>query len=364
MPSPLQSASEKELLVKFICTKDHDVGFMIRDLPPAQPSDIRRESFPSSLGLLDTLPAELLFLTLNLLDFQSLSRLSRVSFKGKAVVENLAPYTDMMKHAPTALAALGRTRLLHLHPATLLRQVLRSDKCVSCFGFGAFLFLPTCERVCFACLYENLSLHMTTTDLAKQCFNLTERQLQRVPIMHSIPGTYGMRRGVSRKRVYRLVNIKQVKRLAIDVHGSVDNLPELDMPEGDFAGPAFKRFYVFMCFREAPLNPPGRDMSRLPERSSLVEDDFYGMASIRFPYLNDVGVDYGIFCKGCHVIYKTWDRQRSLPAGVLSDLVPPGESPGRSLRAQASILRSTRGFLEHVKNCHGVRWLLAKSAEH
>jgi hypothetical protein len=304
MSSLLEGASEDELLARFTCvacTLEHDIiGFMIRNIPPAQPSRIRRESFRSSLGLLDMLPAELILLTLNLLDFQSLSRLSRVSLKGKAVVENLATYMDMMKHAPTILTALGRTRLLYYHPAALLCQTLRSGKCVSCFGFGPFLFLPTCERVCFECLYENHSLRTTTINLAKQFFHLTERQLKRIPIMHSIPGTYGVRYNISRKRVYRLVSIKQVKQLAIEVHGSVENLPELERPRAWAAETAVKKYWGFKRFREAPLKPPGCDMSRLPERRNLVKDDFGGIASIRFPHLTDMGADYGLFCQGCH----------------------------------------------------------------
>lgn len=331
---------------------------MIRNIPPAQPSRIRRESFRSSLGLLDTLPAELLFLTLDLLDFQSLSRLSRVSLKGKAVVENLATYIDMMKHAPTILTALGRTGLLCYHSATSLRRTLRSDKCVSCFGFGAFLFLPTCERVCFECLSENCSLRMMTISLARQCFHLTECQLKRIPIMYSIPGMYGVWGTVSRYRVYRLVSVKQAKRLAIEVHGSVENLPELEK-SSTYA--ASKKFWLFKRFREAPLNPVGCDPSRPPQKLNLGEDDFSGVASIRFPSLSDLGVDHGRLCQGCRFIYNFWVHQRWLPPSVLSALVTPGQYPQRPLRAQSKLLRSTQGFLEHVKNCHGVRQLLTES---
>ncbi|KAJ2893826.1 uncharacterized protein MKZ38_008208 [Zalerion maritima] len=268
MSSLLEGASEDQLLAKFTCAQEHDIGSMIRNIPPAQPSRMRRESFRSSLGLLDILPAELLLLTLNLVDFQTLSRLSGVSLKGKAVVETLATYVDVIRHAPTILTALGRTRLLYHHPAVLLRRALRSGKCVSCFCFGAFLFLPTCERVCFECLHENHSLRMTTINVAKQCFQLTERQLKRIPII-----------------------IKQVKQLAIEVHGTLENLPEPERPRACSAEKEVKKFWLFKRFREAPLEPPGCDMSQLPGKSNLVEDDFGGVATIRFPYLTDVGAD-------------------------------------------------------------------------
>ncbi|KAK4108168.1 hypothetical protein N656DRAFT_718480 [Canariomyces notabilis] len=194
-------------------------------ITPAKPSKISRESARSSLGLLDKFPAEILLLTLNLLDFQSLSRLSRVSLKGKVVVENLATYQDVMRHAPATLAALGRTRLLQYHPATAISQALRTEKCMACTEFGHFLFLPTCERVCFQCLVMKELLRVTTIELANEAFRLTDRHLERIPIMHSVPGTYGVRwddnTEAPRELKYRLVSIKQARQLAIEVHGSI-----------------------------------------------------------------------------------------------------------------------------------------------
>lgn len=360
--SPQRTISE-ELATKLTCTTEQGLDGMIRNIPPAQPSTINRVSLHSSLGKLDMLPAELLLMTLNLLDFQSVSRMSRVSLRGKAVVEGLPAYKDMMEHAPSALTALGRTRLLSYHSISLLRHTLRSDKCASCFDFGGFLFLPTCERVCFECLRQNRAFRLTTLTTAKRCFYLTDKELQRIPIMHSIPGMYDVGFPISRRRVHRLVSVKQAKKLGIEVHGSVENLANL-MPKAPGGRMTLRMFWIFTSFHEAPLEPPGCDLSRQPEKSNSVQDDFGGMASIRFPYIKKAGQEHGRACRGCQITYAHY-REGLLPAtgSVLSELAPPDVPPRGPLLAMIKRLRSAQGFLEHIQHCYGIRRLLEELGE-
>ncbi|KAH8160954.1 hypothetical protein CIB48_g7290 [Xylaria polymorpha] len=335
---------------------------MIRKIPPATPSSIRRESLRSSLGSLDILPTEILLLTLDLLDFQSLSRISRVSLKGKAVVENLPAYREMMEHAPQTLAALGQTRLLSYHSSSLLRQTLRSAKCVSCcLEFGGFLFLPTCERVCFQCLHENRALWVMTRAEAKRCFRLTDKQFKIIPTLYSIPGTYNVRLQISRRRISRLVSAKQAKQLAIQIHGSIETSPELNPLHRPRTTP-LKEFWKFKRFIEAPLEPPGCDLSRMPDKSNAVEDECCGMASIRFAYLTAAGADHGVLCKGCVRAIDDY-HLHSMPAHVLSELVPPGRHPSRPLLALGVRLRSRDDFVDHIQHCYGVSRLLAEWEE-
>jgi len=351
-----QSDFSNELIAKLTCTLELYLQGMIHNIPPARVSTVRHAGVSSSLGQLDILPAELVVFILNLLDFQSLSRLSRVALKGKALVEGLPAYKDMMENAPSVLTALGKTGLLRYHSALLLRQTIRSKECVSCFDFGGFLLLPTCERACFECLGENQSLRMTTPAIAKQCFGLTDGQLKRIPIMYSIPGEYGVKFTVSRRRVYRLVNVKQAKQLGIDIHGSVENLSKL-LPDSPVGTITSRKLLVLKRLQEAPLTPPGCDLSRQKEPSERVEDDFGGMASIRLPYLTEAGPDHGRVCRGCQVTNDHF-QQGLLPAAVLSELVPPGASPYRSIGALLARLRSKEGFLEHISTCYGVHVLL------
>ncbi|CEI60980.1 hypothetical protein FVEN_g2380 [Fusarium venenatum] len=325
-------------------------------LPSITPITNQPRVYASSLGQLDLLPAELLLSVLDLLDFQSLSRLSRVSLLGKDVIEDLPVYSDMVQHAPETLATLGQTHLLGHHPATLLHSTLRQSKCVSCFAFGGFLFLPTCERVCFECLYENQALRMTSPAMAKQCFGLTGDDLGRIPIMHSIPGTFGLRFQFVHKQVEHLVSVKQAKKLALGIHGSAEELAKL-RPTYRPGTVSMKDAAIFRHFHEASLDSPGCDLSRLPRKAEVVEDDFGGMASIRFPYLSDTGAEKGVLCKGCLVTYSHY-MQGILPQPAFSQIVPADVGPYRPLLALLTRLWSPEGFRKHVHECYGARRIL------
>ena len=192
---------------------------VIRDLKLSKLRRIHPKTRMEPLGLLDTLPPEILLCILEYLDFKSLLRLTQVCLRGKQTVESMPAYREMRLYAGDSLIALGKTRLLQQHSAALLRQTLRSGYCVSCFDYGGFLFLPTCERVCFECMHKNRGFHMMTLNTAKKCFDLTDKQLKSIPTLYSIPNTYNVRNYISRKRMIRFVCAKQVKKLALQVHG-------------------------------------------------------------------------------------------------------------------------------------------------
>lgn len=92
---------------------------MVTISEPAQRSAIRRDS-KSSIGILDRLSLEILQWVLDLLVFQSLSRVSRSSLLAKSVVESLPLYCDLMEHAPQTLNALGLTDLVRILSAAAL----------------------------------------------------------------------------------------------------------------------------------------------------------------------------------------------------------------------------------------------------
>lgn len=359
---PLECVISAELIDKLTYTQELNLGEMIRNLSLPETSPICQKPASSSMGRIEILPPEILLLILNLVDFQTLSRLSRVCRRAKAIVEALAAYKELRQHAPDVLAALGKTRLLKYHSAALLRQTLRESRCVSCFDFGAFFFLPTCERVCFECLHQNHALRVTTLNMARKCFHLTYKHLKRLPVLHSIPGTYGVMLHFSRQRVYRLVSVKQAKQLAIEVHGSAENVANL-MPTTRPPGMTWREFCIFKWFHEAPLEPPGCDLSPMPERSNRVEDDFGGMASIHMPYLGGTGADRGRLCKGCYFVDELHSRGL-LPAAVLEHVAPRGVGPSRPIRALTTRLHSQEGFVEHIRTCYGVSGLLAGRKAH
>ena len=259
-PSIVMSSTSEETLISRLSFRLKDaIDGMISISDPAKPSTIERDSTASSFGLLDKPPLELVHWILEALDVQSLSRVSRVSLRGKALVESLPAYQDMMEHAPHALTALGRIRFAHLHSISLLRTTLLSEQCVCCKRYGPFLFLPSCERCCHECLHYNTSLWVIPPSLAGKIFGLSSRQLRRIPTMRNIPGSYAVGFGISRKRSQGLLSVKAVKELAVIVYGregsSTSGLPARFPSEVATVG-----FHQLRWFQEAPLYRPCRDL--------------------------------------------------------------------------------------------------------
>ncbi|CAI6340612.1 unnamed protein product [Periconia digitata] len=130
---------EKSSSDQSISRLGYQPGYILRgmiSLPePAKSSAIKRNSISSSsssssssVGLLDILPVELVHCTLSLLDFQSLSHLSRVSLRGYELVRSLPAYRNLIEHAPHSLAALSHIRLIRRHSSQATRRALLSER--------------------------------------------------------------------------------------------------------------------------------------------------------------------------------------------------------------------------------------------
>ena len=330
---------------------DHMLKGMIPLSVSPKPSAIQRDPVSSSIGLLGTLPPELLHFVFNMLDFQSLSRVSRVSLQGRAVVSSLPVYQSLQEHVPDALAVLNRTKLIGLHSVATLYATLKSEKCIACDHYGPFLFLPTCERCCYSCLAKNPSLWVMTTALATKCFGLTSRQLMRLPLLHSIPGVYSIRCKISRQRSRRLVSVRAAKELAIMVHGSAKKMAHaVAARQIAFASP--HELFVYKYLQNASLNPQSQDPSTLPTYHNTPADDSCGMASIPFPSLStNNALENGLWCRGCE--FRDWGYTK-LPY-LLSYLyfVPVDRSPYWVFRELQDRARSRAEFLDHITHCRG-----------
>ncbi|KAK2814333.1 hypothetical protein FQN49_008217 [Arthroderma sp. PD_2] len=323
----------------------HQLVGRISIADPAKPSTLKPHHGPSSLGLLDPLPLEILHGALNDLDFQSLSRLSCASKRGRSVVEALPAYRELMKHAPDTLKALGQSSLISVHSARKLRAVLRSEACSWCGEYGPFLFLPTCERCCYECQRINPSLWVMTVDLAKHCFRLTASQLKEIPIMRSIRGVYDVPHELSRWQRLKLVSVRAAKELSLKAKASNPvviysaNNSNLDH------------------FLNTPLCPPPNGMLPLHMYTRTRTDECRGMASICFPSLQpDNTVEYGLWCRGCYQAPKQYRFHlvSAGPAIVNLDMV----SPRRALVGTSVHARSKSEFLTHITHCDGARELL------
>ncbi|TGJ85299.1 hypothetical protein E0Z10_g3475 [Xylaria hypoxylon] len=325
---------------------------MLKRYHDTEPRKPCREPTRPSLGPLGILPLELLFNIVEFLDFRSLLRLMRVSLQWKIVVEALPAYTALTKHTQGELNTLGLTDIIKYHTASALYSVLLSQKCASCFEFGGFLFLPTCERICFACLLHNQAYWMLPTSMALECFSLTFAELRTLPILEAIPGSYFVGSQQTQRLSLPLVSVKQAKQLANKVHGSA-RMTAIKYVESK----PIVRYTMYQRFHHVSLDPPGCDLSRVRLKALPEDDNFCGTATIRFPYVKAGQADNGRLCRGCEYISRNFD---SLPDHIKAQTVPPGIDKGIPLRAMTTRLRSRRGFIDHISSCYGVKRLLTE----
>jgi hypothetical protein len=98
---------------------------------------------------------------------------------------------------------------------------------VSCGYFGPYLHLLLLERCCYTCLCFNHSLRLLPVPRAKKYFGLDTKDLQNVPVLWTIPGSYHVRKMNVRKTCRPLVSVKTVKQLALEIHSSQSALERI-----------------------------------------------------------------------------------------------------------------------------------------
>ena len=351
----------QDLITRYSYQPDGLLKGMIMLHEPAGQTTVRRDSSSSTLGRLDQLPVELLYILLGLLDLRSISHLSQVCLRGHVVVRSFPIYRDLLKYASHALTVLGRTRSIRYHSATTLHTALSSQKCVSCRYFGAFIFLPTFERCCYECLSKNQSLWVASRPLVKKCFDLDDHQIKEIPVLRSLPGLYqiGTQPEISRTRRLNLVSVKSAKALGLKVHGSMANMPAWDSLCRPWAPSTknLKENNYLRWLQDAPMQPPDGDPVFLEGQPHTPNDNYCGMASIPFPSIGRDGQhESGLWCRGCewtceNVLYE--DEQEIEAA--LGYSISPDHDVESVLLALEHRARSKMEFVRHIQNCYGVK---------
>lgn len=358
IPMDCQIELTHELLERLVEKDETDINKVIRGLPPAKPTTV--PSRPSdSFGSLAFLPTEILMAVASHLDIQTLTRLTQVSMALKDVVEFNPVYRDLMTHAPEALAALAATGLLGIHPAPTLHHALSSWRCSSCtVYFGAYLFLPTAERACLSCLDQNPALRVYEPQAVQESFALSDAQFARLPLMRIIQGDYKCGRYADARAGKLMVAVGAARKLSTAVYDASQCEQMMRRPGGAHLTT------VLRTMLDAPLEPPGHDLTLQPRPRYHIDDYLSGVAVVRMPYMSSphqpgAELDRGRLCRGC-LVTQTHYRSGTLPGGVAAAMWPPDLVDGgqRAMEALTSRLWTREGFAEHAKECYGARLLL------
>lgn len=339
--------------------------------PPASPKPRAQDPPPPpNLGALDRLPAELLHEVLLRLDPQSLSRLSRTC-RGASALLLLLPdafpaYARLLAHAGEALAALAGTGLIRVHPVSHLDAALRSWRCGTCDGggYGAFLFLPACERCCWQCLQYSRDRLVVPPGVACKALGLAPDEVALgggVPLMRSIPGRYGIRQ-LHADRPVALVAVAHALELAASRHGGSEAELRGDLLRRGIAGAGAHsvRLLRRLLWDDGYLE----GAVLVPDQGSSLVGRYFGMAAVLLPSLSggagpEERVEHGCWCRGCEWVY---DRRRRLPADVVDRVVRDDPDPDRVMLRMARTAYSTAGFLEHIQHCYGAQELMREPA--
>lgn len=259
---------------------------------------------------LERLPLEILHRILSLGTPADLVALGSTSSSCYEAVRSLPSWKALTTHAAQALKALSATRLLNHYPLKQLHDTLRSECCMCCGAYGAYLYLLHCTRRCYKCILYPRKNRAVPVTFARNWFKTYERKPKGLIELHAVPGSYG-RDGLKGGGVKTLVCAEQTMELC----GIFDH-PECEAHE--------RRFRMWM----------GYDNRLCVFRSC-----------VPFPSLSGAGagsVEHGIWCRGCEDTWH-WSLRSGRPISGPMNAEGPRDTA-----------YSAAGFREHCLVCPGI----------
>ena len=182
---------------------------------------------PNSLDLFSRMPPELLTdILVERLDLSSLTKLRSVSRGVRSMVSSLPQYNAIVTHAPASLRATLSLQTAKYTSCRQLYKALCSEFCTTCPEFGAYLYVPTCERVCYLCFTTKLRYKAITSGEARARWGMNAEVSKDTIQFLSLPGKYQIHHGSSRRRRLCLVDPRSVAEAADAFYGSYEKVAE------------------------------------------------------------------------------------------------------------------------------------------
>lgn len=167
-----------------------------------------------SLGQIDKLPLELLSEVLLELDVPTLVAFRCINLQAMAVVDSLPKFRKIAENCIDVIRAIVATKANSFTLNTLHNRLSMSD-CVNCGIFGGYLYLITCQRVCYFCFSRDTAYFPITEPTARR-IGIRKDHLRTLPHLLSLPGQYTSFEKLSKKR------IKLFDRAAVQQGAQVD----------------------------------------------------------------------------------------------------------------------------------------------
>ncbi|KAF3111834.1 hypothetical protein TWF706_011564 [Orbilia oligospora] len=159
---------------------------------------------PLDNGAFSSIPVEISYSILEILDVQSLTGCRAVNWYFRSLVDEVFPYKSIVKDCPEVLRVLLSTKSAPNFTIRQIYETLCSQACSECGQFAPFLDLFTGRRNCFPCILKSPNVRA----LPKS--TLEKRLGRRIPSETILPilGEYAQI-GRRYKKRYQLIRLSQ-----------------------------------------------------------------------------------------------------------------------------------------------------------
>jgi hypothetical protein len=174
-----------------------------------------------SLGSLECLPLELLCDVLYHLDSSTLAIFRRLNTRAVPVLDALHSYKTLVHECPDIVRAIYSIGYGSHITLDYLGNALCTVRCQGYGDFGGYLYLLSCQRVCYRCFWRKLNYFPLQPAEAARQYGVNRRSLEDLPTMQSVPGSCT---SSEKSRLTRMILVDREIALqrAIEVHGSAD----------------------------------------------------------------------------------------------------------------------------------------------
>jgi hypothetical protein len=263
----------------------------------------------NDLGTLDTLPLELLSLILVQIDLRSLTDFRRINNRAMQVVDSVLEYRLIQQHTPNSIRGILSVELGSHISVQALFKTLHEPRCEDCGDFAGFIYLFTCTRVCFLCLYEKPRYFPLSISEAGRKLGVHRRLLAPLPAVNSIPGCYSPNEYIRKARL-TLIDSESARQIGIAYHGSTESMEQYVAEAGQRKLEAYQRIAAGPFATSSRRRRLG-----IGVQEGRISDPRRFMAVVRAPWINPStnAVEWGFLCVGCKREYRArplhWRRK-------------------------------------------------------
>jgi hypothetical protein len=260
------------------------------------------------LGILETLPLELLGLVLVQIDLRSLTDFRRINNRAMQVVDSILEYRLMHRHTSNLIRGILSVELGSHVSVQALFKTLNEFKCEECGDFAGFVYLTTCRRVCFLCLYEKSRYFPLLISEAEWKFGVSRRLFAALPAVKSLPGCYSPNEYVRKARL-TLLDSESARQIAIKYHGTAEVMEQHVAEAGQ------KRWESYQWKVAGDSGTTSRRRPGISVQEGRRSDPRRFMAVVRAPWIkpSSNAVEWGFHCVGCKRQYRSrplhWRRK-------------------------------------------------------